>query len=202
MKPICRRAREYLSKVQHEPIINVAECNSQLYRHVPALERVKTSRLRLQKMEPYLVTCEEGAEIYNYYMHGRKYLCNQLDVYRYLYRLSLKLHSFSIADLVEFKDESLEATIKTCLSLGKKHIFDCERCKMKGTKNVKKINLCLGFYCEMCGSNELIFPFELETTVVCETCFTCFHKACFDGKCPKCARREARQKARVSSDTD
>ena len=41
---------------------------------------------------------------------------------------------FSIADLVEFKDESLEATIKTCLSLGRKHIFDCERCKMKGTK--------------------------------------------------------------------
>ena len=91
MRPICRRAREFLSKVQHEPIINIQECNPQLYRHVPALERVRTSRLRLQKMEPYLVTCEEGAEIFNYYMHGRKYLCNQLDVYRFDYNFLLTL---------------------------------------------------------------------------------------------------------------
>ena len=70
-------------------------------------------------MEPYLVTCQEGAEIFNYYMHGRKYLCHELDKY-------------SITDLVEFKDETLEGTIKTCLTLGRKHIGECQRCKLKG----------------------------------------------------------------------
>jgi len=70
-------------------------------------------------MEPYLVTCQEGAEIFNYYMHGRKYLCHELDKY-------------SITDLVEFKDETLEGTIKTCLTLGRKHISECQRCKLKG----------------------------------------------------------------------
>ena len=70
-------------------------------------------------MEPYLITCQEGAEIFNYYMHGRKYLCHELDKY-------------SITDLVEFKDETLEGTIKTCLTLGRKHISECQRCKLKG----------------------------------------------------------------------
>ena len=70
-------------------------------------------------MEPYLLTCEEGSEIFNYYMHGRKYLSHKFDQY-------------SITDLVEFKEETLEGTIKTCLSLGRKHINDCQRCKMKG----------------------------------------------------------------------
>ena len=74
---------------------------------------------RFKKMEPYLVTCQEGAEIFNYYMHGRKYLCHELDKY-------------SITDLVEFKDETLEGTIKTCLTLGRKHIGECQRCKLKG----------------------------------------------------------------------
>jgi len=121
-------------------------------------------------MEPYLVTCQEGAEIFNYYMHGRKYLCHELDKY-------------SITDLVEFKDETLEGTIKTCLTLGRKHIGECQRCKLKG------------FFCEICNSNELIFPFETETTVTCPTCYSCFHKSCFKNpeNCPKCKRISQRR---------
>ena len=70
-------------------------------------------------MELYLMTCTEGKEIFNYYIHGRKYLSENVDLY-------------SITDLIEFTEETLEGTIKTCLSLGRKHIVSCERCKMKG----------------------------------------------------------------------
>ena len=48
MRPICRKAREYLSRVQHDPIINLNEINPAIYRHVPALDRVRASRLKLQ----------------------------------------------------------------------------------------------------------------------------------------------------------
>jgi hypothetical protein len=189
MRPISKRAREYLSQIQHDPIINLEILNSIIYRHVPALDRVKNSRNKLQKMEPYLITCEEGSEIFNYYMHGRKYLCNDLDLY-------------SITDLVEFKEETLEGTIKTCLTLGRKHIYNCQRCKMKG------------FYCELCSCDKLIFPFETDETVICPACFTCFHKSCYSTaasisdsdsvtptKCPKCKRRKIRQEKLQLSDS-
>ena len=70
-------------------------------------------------MEPYLNTCADGREIFSYYIHGRKYLSENIDQY-------------SIADLVEFTEETLEGTIKTCLTIGKKHIMACTRCKLKG----------------------------------------------------------------------
>ena len=52
MRPICRKAREYLSRVQHDPIINLNEINPAIYRHVPALDRVRSSRLKLQVPSP------------------------------------------------------------------------------------------------------------------------------------------------------
>ena len=70
-------------------------------------------------MELYLISCNEGKEIFNYYVHGRKYL-------------SADTEAYSVTDLIEFTEETLEGTIKTCLSLGGKHIISCERCRMKG----------------------------------------------------------------------
>ena len=46
-RPVCRRARTFLSTVQHDPIIDLSAVNSSLYSHVPALERVRTARQRL-----------------------------------------------------------------------------------------------------------------------------------------------------------
>ena len=70
-------------------------------------------------MELYLVSCPDGKEIWSYYIHGRKYLSENIDLY-------------SVTDLLEFTEETLEGTVKTCLTLGRKHILDCERCRMKG----------------------------------------------------------------------
>ena len=48
MRPISRKAREFLSQIQHDPIINLEELNPLIYRHVPALDRVKNARIKLK----------------------------------------------------------------------------------------------------------------------------------------------------------
>ena len=65
------------------------------------------------------MSCADGKEIWSYYIHGRKYLSDNVDLY-------------SVTDLLEFTEETLEGTLKTCLTLGRKHILDCERCRLKG----------------------------------------------------------------------
>ena len=62
-----------------------------------------------------------------------------------------------------------------------KHIFDCLVCREKG------------FICEVCHSNEIIYAFNVDHTVSCETCCTVFHKTCKSdyAPCPTCRRRSA-----------
>ena len=89
---------------------------------MPALERVRKLRIRLQKMEPYLKTCSKGKEIYDKFAHGREYLTGDI-------------HRYSVADLVEFQEESLEASLSQLYEAGKRHISLCETCGFKGKSN-------------------------------------------------------------------
>ena len=86
---------------------------------MPALERVRKLRIRLHKMEPYLKTCIKGKEVYNQFLHGREYLTGDI-------------HRYSVSDLVEFQEESLEASLLQLYEAGKKHISLCETCGFKG----------------------------------------------------------------------
>jgi hypothetical protein len=135
-RSVCKRARCFISRVQHDPLIEINETNSTLYRfghaacsfseflnlcfsHVPALETVRKLRIRLQKMEPYLTTCIKGKEVYNQFIHGREYLTKNL-------------HRYSVSDLVEFQEESLETLLVQLYEAGRKHISLCESCGLKG----------------------------------------------------------------------
>ena len=89
------------------------------FSHVPALENVRKLRIRLQKMEPYLTTCVKGKEVYNQFIHGREYLTKDL-------------HRYSVSDLVEFQEESLETLLLQLYEAGRKHISLCESCGLKG----------------------------------------------------------------------
>merc|ERR1719223_1115570 len=162
-RSVCKRARCFISRVQHDPLIEINETNSTLYSHVPALENVRKLRIRLQKMEPYLTTCVKGKEVYNQFIHGREYLTKDL-------------HRYSVSDLVEFQEESLETLLLQLYEAGRKHISLCESCGLKG------------FFCELCRSNKLIYPFETEETTSCSKCGSCFHATCFKSSlsCPKC----------------
>lgn len=46
--------------------------------------------------------------------------------------------------------DALERKLYDLYTYAKKHIFECVLCRQKG------------FYCEICRSNEILFPFELD----------------------------------------
>ena len=43
------------------------------------------------------------------------------------------------------------------------------------------------------SQDEIIYPFQLDSVVQCQMCWTCFHQACYSGTCPKCARIRSRR---------
>ena len=48
-----------------------------------------------------------------------------------------------------------------------------------------------GFVCELCGSNDVIFPFEDTIAMTCPDCQGCFHRKCWSHRkagCLKCER--------------
>lgn len=52
-----------------------------------------------------------------------------------------------------------------------------------------------GYLCELCGNNEVIFPFD-GGIICCIKCNAAFHKNCWAKKnqnCPKCIRKEKRE---------
>lgn len=61
-----------------------------------------------------------------------------------------------------------------------------------------------GFVCELCPSQEVIFPWQLGRVTRCSTCGACFHIACWSpSPCPRCTRLSARRQSHVSdSDAD
>ena len=58
-----------------------------------------------------------------------------------------------------------------------------------GSRHHAQLCKAKGYICEFCRSREIIYPFDLTTTVRCSGCRSLAHKKCFDrAACPKCAR--------------
>jgi len=56
-----------------------------------------------------------------------------------------------------------------------------------------------GFVCELCASQEVIFPWQLGKVARCSSCGACFHTACWTpSPCPRCTRLSARRQSFVS----
>jgi len=99
-------------------------------------------------------------------------------------------HIYSCHDLMLISNHSLEVEVENIVKFGSDHVRSCQLCSAKG------------FFCEICGSDEVIFSFEEETTYQCDQCHGLFHKKCFVNisKCPRCKRRNARFQKSHSKD--
>ncbi|OCT62331.1 hypothetical protein XELAEV_18043412mg [Xenopus laevis] len=168
---VSRPALKFLNVVLNEPIINVLSVNSGLYQHSHTMYNISRSRERLRLLAEYLHTCRSGA---------LQQLSNSLDNRTYLLECS---HTYSVQDLRQIASGAFESFLEAAVDFAIKHVYDCDLCSQKG------------FICQICNQDEIIYPFQFETTTRCGDCKSVFHKPCKAEvkRCPRCVRRKRNQ---------
>ncbi|XP_070609919.1 run domain Beclin-1-interacting and cysteine-rich domain-containing protein [Erythrolamprus reginae] len=163
-------SKDLLNKIWNDPLFNMQDVNSDLYRKVKALNQVRLLRIQLYHMKNMFKTCRLA-----------KGLLDAFDAVPG--HLTEDLHLYSLNDLGAIKKGELVPRLTELLRVGEAHVEKCMLCQAKG------------FICEFCqNEDDVLFPFELNKCRTCEECRACYHKGCFrSGPCPKCARLQARR---------
>ncbi|CAI5789876.1 Pleckstrin homology and RUN domain containing M1 [Podarcis lilfordi] len=170
-RPVCRQALKFLSQIHSQPLINLKLVNETLYDHVDHMSHIYKSREQLKLLGDYLVLCRSGA---------LKEISKRLDHRHYLLECP---HKYSVADLRQIADGVFETFLQSLIQFASHHVYNCDLCTQRG------------FICEICNRNDIIFPFEFDTTTRCKVCKTVFHSSCQANSsfCPRCVRREEYQ---------
>ncbi|XP_041029230.1 pleckstrin homology domain-containing family M member 1 isoform X1 [Carcharodon carcharias] len=167
-KGVSNVAAKFLQQIQNEPFIDVNMVNGSLYQYIEQMSQARRSRDRLKLLEDYLLTCRSGA-VQEFYkkLEQKKYLLESPDLY-------------SVSDLRETAQGVFEAFLQHAIHFATNHVYMCDLCTQRG------------FICQLCNSNDIIFPFEFESTSRCKECRTVFHKVCKAGllSCPRCVRKQ------------
>ncbi|KAG7456921.1 hypothetical protein MATL_G00241060 [Megalops atlanticus] len=169
--PVSNFARDLLSKIAGDPLFNLNDINSGLYRKVKALETVRVLRVQLFHMKNLFKTCRLANEVLDQFDSIPGHLTEDL-------------HLFSLNDLGAVRRGELAPRLRELLRSGSVHVDSCMLCQAKG------------FVCEFCGNDkDIIFPFELNKCQRCEDCKACYHRTCFKGgkECPRCQRLAERR---------
>ncbi|PNJ03329.1 RUBCN isoform 1 [Pongo abelii] len=200
-------SKDLLIKIWNDPLFNVQDINSTLYRKVKLLNQVRLLRVQLCHMKNMFKTCRLAKELLDSFDTVPGHLTEDL-------------HLYSLNDLTATRKGELGPRLAELTRAGAAHVRDACSRKLKwpvstgrGTgkgccslawraaksSRSKDPQLCQakGFICEFCqNEDDIIFPFELHKCRTCEECKACYHKACFkSGSCPRCERLQARREA-------
>ncbi|KAM4691940.1 pleckstrin homology domain-containing family M member 1 [Rhinophrynus dorsalis] len=168
---VSRQAINFLNMVRNEPLINLQSVNARLCHHTQTMLKISQNRERLRLLGEYLMTCRSGA---------LQELSKSLDNRNYLLDCA---HIYSVRDLKQIADGVFESFLGSLLDFACKHVYDCDLCSQRG------------FICQICNGNEIIYPFQFETTTRCSDCKSVFHTPCKMQRkqCPRCLRRKKYQ---------
>ncbi|XP_029070169.1 run domain Beclin-1-interacting and cysteine-rich domain-containing protein isoform X4 [Monodon monoceros] len=163
-------SKDLLIKIWNDPLFNVQDINSALYRKVKLLNQVRLLRVQLCHMKNMFKTCRLAKELLDFFDTVPGHLTEDL-------------HLYSLNDLTAARKGELGPRLADLTRAGAAHVELCMLCQAKG------------FICEFCqNADDIIFPFELHKCRTCEECKACYHKACFkSGNCPRCERLQARR---------
>jgi len=174
---VAKSSKEFLQRHWRFPCINIYKVNSSLYHHVPILQIALKLRCKILHLKPYFETCR-------FIDRGK------LDkLMRGHYHALDDCHLYSVYELIELATSNNANIWNEIVKFGINHVTTCQLCRAKG------------FICEICKSDEIIFPFEDEKVYLCEICNGVFHKNCFESQihCPKCERRNKLIDSKLSS---
>ncbi|XP_066442984.1 pleckstrin homology domain-containing family M member 1 isoform X2 [Eleutherodactylus coqui] len=177
-RAVSRAALNFLKMVQDEPIFNLKCLNDQLYRHTQTMHDISCSREKLRLLGEYLMSCRSGA---------LQELSTSLDHRDYLLDCA---HTYSVRDLKQIAAGEFECFLQSALQFASSHVYRCDRCSQRG------------FICQICNQEEIIYPFQFDTTTRCGDCKAVFHKPCktLATQCPRCERRRKCREQRVAID--
>ncbi|GFY56270.1 run domain Beclin-1-interacting and cysteine-rich domain-containing protein [Trichonephila inaurata madagascariensis] len=154
-----------LDQMHLEPLFNVEDVNSNLYRKVRLLEQSRMLRTQLFYLKNFMNACRKAENIQDILKKENQYISHEP-------------HLYSLNDFVQVKSGDFVKYLRQLVNPCIEHVKQCILCQAKG------------FICEICRKDkDIIFPFQLEKVVLCQVCGCCFHKKCYKNvKCPKCER--------------
>ncbi|XP_068610545.1 pleckstrin homology domain-containing family M member 1 [Brachionichthys hirsutus] len=165
-REVSRKALWLLDQVEQEPLLNLEQLNPELATHAAPMTRAHTQRRRLRLLGDYLLTCRSGA---------CKKLQARMEQRTYLLESS---HLYSVLDLRQVAEGQYVTYLMKLAQYASKHIFHCDLCTQRG------------FFCQICQDDDIIFPFQFDSTTRCKVCKTVFHLTCKapEDSCPRCER--------------
>ncbi|GAB0098946.1 uncharacterized protein DMENIID0001_147580 [Sergentomyia squamirostris] len=170
--PVSLKASKFLFEFQMQPIIDMKIVNPNIYSAVSEMAELQSLRIQLNFIRAYLFTCNrEILEKFQEQVCGKTYLYEHI-------------HRYSIGDLTQqIPKGSLRPLLQKAINFGQEHILNCRLCSQKG------------FICEICKSQKVLYPFNIDTTFRCEICGAVFHDTCLNAlqPCPKCDRKKKRE---------
>uniref|UniRef100_A0A915CSQ2 RUN domain-containing protein n=1 Tax=Ditylenchus dipsaci TaxID=166011 RepID=A0A915CSQ2_9BILA len=177
-RPICKASKAFLKSVADHPLLRIDKLNPRLYEHSKQMKKILNMRTKLSLAVMYLLSCKQSiAED----IKRRAASCSRgLWPSDYLYT---DIHLYSITDLENVICGSLERRLNSLITFAVNHIFNCPLCLQKG------------FFCELCSSKHVIYPFQIEVAHRCKACFSVYHIKCISknaSECPKCLRRRSK----------
>ncbi|XP_051927803.1 pleckstrin homology domain-containing family M member 1 [Hippocampus zosterae] len=165
-REVSRKALWILNQVEQEPLLNLDQLNPDLPTHSDTMALVHSLRRRLRLLGEYLLTCRSGAcKMLQARMEQRTYLLESSGLY-------------SVKDLREIAENQHTTFLASLCHFASSHVFSCNLCTQRG------------FICQMCHSDDIIFPFQLDSTARCKECKAVFHRTCMvpGTCCPRCLR--------------
>ncbi|XP_061562747.1 LOW QUALITY PROTEIN: pleckstrin homology domain-containing family M member 1 [Phycodurus eques] len=165
-REVSKKALWLLAQMEQEPLLNLHQLNPNLPTHSESMSLVHRLRLRLRLLGEYLLTCRSRAcKMLQTRMEQRTYLLESSSLY-------------SVRDLREIAEEQYTSYLASLCQFASSHVFSCDLCTQRG------------FICQMCHSDDIIFPFQFDSTARCKECKAVFHRTCMaPGRCcPRCLR--------------
>eukprot|EP01125_Pyxidicula_operculata_P004785 TRINITY_DN1788_c1_g1_i2.p1 TRINITY_DN1788_c1_g1~~TRINITY_DN1788_c1_g1_i2.p1 ORF type:complete len:430 (+),score=105.79 TRINITY_DN1788_c1_g1_i2:1574-2863(+) len=173
--PVCDRAYEHIQTNERHPIINLfVECKA-IYTQVTELDNAQKLRAQAVVLAEFLRTCKSSSKLF----HPVRNCLHLID----------SIHVYSLFDLQKIKAGKLVPKLYKYIKACMHHVTTvCKTCQGKA------------YYCELCNSDELIFPFQFDKIKKCNYCGCVFHFKCADlaninvispngdNHCPKCER--------------
>uniref|UniRef100_H3DA97 Pleckstrin homology domain containing, family M (with RUN domain) member 1 n=1 Tax=Tetraodon nigroviridis TaxID=99883 RepID=H3DA97_TETNG len=165
-REVCTKALWLLAQVEQEPLFNLEQLNPELVKHSEPMAQTHRLRQKLRLLGDYLLSCRSGAcRNYKPRMEQRTYLLEFS-------------HLYSVLDLRQIAEGQYATYLITLMQYASKHVYQCDLCTQRG------------FICQICRADDIIFPFQFDSTTRCKDCKTVFHLTCKSPRdpCPRCQR--------------